>query len=150
MREVLDNFYSFDPSQNIFNTITSSIPFAKLEFSFEALKDGLYVVSNVGDVFRYDTSSDTWSSTTVTSLQGFIDAFRTTSIDSRDPNAPAVSASESRTINASNNSLYFSYEYGLDAFGKFDVDTVSFQKLSLRPSHQSDTESSVQWDMAKF
>ncbi len=51
----------------------------------------------------------------------------------QDPNASGVFATESMSTNSSNTNLYFSYDYNIESFGRFNLETLSFQKLSARP-----------------
>lgn len=146
---LLEDFFSFDPSLNIFSTVNSNVPFSKYEFGFQALNDGIYVISNQGDLYKYDPDSSVWNTTTNTSVSNYTNNFHSSSAASMNPNASLVSGGESRSINSSNSELYFSYDFSYDAFGKFDNQTISFQKLPERPSYDSNLNSAKQWGMIK-
>jgi PKD repeat protein len=144
---IFDDFFEFSPSGPAFKTIQTVIPFAKREMGFGALVDGLYVISNAGDLFKFEPETKTWSNTTIASQRNYTEAFYTEKISSRDPESSLIIGTESRTSNASNTNLYFSYNYGLDGFGKFDAVTLSFSKLSSRPTFPNSPEITDQWGM---
>ena len=130
---LFNEFYSFDPAENIFASVSTNLPFVKTEIAFESLRDGLYVISNVGDVHKYNTTSDTWTSTTQETSEIYTELFYTNTNLRQDPNASGVFATESMSTNSSNTNLYFSYDYNIESFGRFNLETLSFQKLSARP-----------------
>jgi hypothetical protein len=143
----MEDFYNFDPSMNVFQTISSNVPFNKYDLAFNALADAVYVTSNAGDLFKYHPETNVWNTTSSGSAEAFISAFQTSSQASRDPNASVVSGVEAKTIDASNTNLYFSYGYSPDAYGKFDSQTLSFQQLSARPENDTST---TQWALGVF
>ena len=143
---VIDELYSFDPNISAFTAINTAIPFSKREFGFDSLVDGLYIISNVGDIFRYLPESNVWTTTTIASSRNYAEAFYGNTLASRDENSSLVTGTESRNINASNTNLYFSYNYDLDAFGKFDLISLSYSKLSTRPAYEN-SQYIDQWEM---
>ena len=147
---ILGDLFSFDPSTNLFNTISTTIPFSRIEVGFDALKDGIYTISNAGDIHKYDPGNNSWSATTLTASDVFSSIFHTNTTDSRNADARVVTGVESRTINSSNVNLYFSFDYGLSSFGKFDASQVAFQQLSERPDYNNDPVLTEQWDMTVF
>lgn len=144
--DILEDMFRFDPSLNLFTNVNSNIPFSKTELGFEGLSDGIYVASNAGDIYRYTTSSNVWTTTTVGAIQEYSSIFRQSGRESTNDNTISVSSSESRTINSSNTNLYFSYDYSLDAFGKFDSTNLTYSRLGTRPKPDGDSSVITQWD----
>ncbi len=144
--DILEDMFKFDPSLNLFTSINSNIPFSKTELGFEGLSDGIYVVSNKGDIYKYTTSTNTWTTTTAGAVQEYSSIFRQGGGESVNDNAISVSGSESRTINSSNTNLYFSYDYSLDAFGKFNSTNLTYSRLGERPKPDGNFSVVAQWD----
>lgn len=144
--DILEDMFKFDPSLNLFHTINSNAPFAKTELGMNGLSDGIYIVSNIGDIFRYTTDTNTWTTTTVGATKEYDTIFRQGGGESANDNATLVSGSEARTINSSNTNLYFSYNYSKNAFGKFDSTNLTYSRLGARPNFDGDFSVVTQWD----
>ncbi len=147
---LLEDLFSFDPSTNIFNTVNTTVPFSRMELGFDALRDGIYTVSNAGDIHQYDPTNNVWTPTTLTSSEVFSSVFHTDPESNKDSSARVVTGVESRTSNTSNSNLYFSFDYGITSFGKYDSSVIAFQQLSSRPEYNGESVLTEQWDMTVF
>lgn len=127
----IDIFAKFDPVNNTFNLESDSVPFSKTNISISALFNGIYILSNAGDIYRYDAISQSWLSSSLATSERYSELFHTKPGDN-DKNLRIISGTETRTINTSNDTIYFSADYSVDNFGSFNTNNLTISKLPDR------------------